>query len=162
MSSRPRLLVLDEQISPVLVEELGGRGRDACSVLDLELPKNGRKDWQVIRRLCDRFDHYVLVTLDDSMPKEWKPELDDGRVTVAVVASPRLRGRDYEDRKRDLVHRWAHAFQAQAEGSIRLYDLRGGRPWRWKSRSRVPKAIGKVIPRIRGGGSPRSSSRRRD
>lgn len=144
-----RLLVLDEHISPVLVAELEARGREAYSVLSLDLPLDDRGDAAVLARLAEKFPSWVLVTLDDSMSRTWMPELKTYKVTLAVILSSRIRGPKYEECKRDLVHRFAHTFQLQEAGSIRQYDARGGRPWRWRVKGRVPKSPGYRVPPFR-------------
>lgn len=142
---KSRQLVFDEQISPVVAVQVRERGREAVSVIDLQL--QGLKDWQIIPRLADMFDDWVLVTLDDEMPKTWGSLIRKHSVTVAVVRRAALLGILYEERKRDILHRWAHAFQAQRPGSVREYDARGSAPWKWRSRSKVPKVPGFKVPR---------------
>lgn len=108
-----RVLQLDEGLPRSLAAELSARGHPAQALRDL--PGAPTTDSAVIATLGpDR----VLVTTDETMPREHRARLRDAGATVALVHA------DGEAAKRETVHRWAHVMAAQTPGTVRRYSPR--------------------------------------
>lgn len=140
-----RLIVIDEDLNPEIAVQLHERGRAATSNRDLSLL--GWKDKKLIPELKRRLGmSWILVTADNDMPKKWSKELKENQATVAVVGLSSLEGMAKEQRKRDVAHRWAHAFQQQEQGTVRFYVPGQSEPWHWRTRSKTPKSVGYNVP----------------
>lgn len=110
------LLVLDEGLPEPLAGELRARGREARSVAELGL--RGANDADVLAAIARGA---VLVTTDDRLAARRGP--------VAVAVVDRAPDGVRLDRwRRDVVHRWATAMEAQAPGTARRYGSTGRRP----------------------------------
>jgi hypothetical protein len=129
-------LVLDENLNPRLATELSRRGRDATRVQELGL--RGSADPQLLDKLDGQLDTWVLVTADDALPKSHAEAVQRVRATIATINPEREAGWPLETWRREIVHRWAHAMQEQAAGTIRRYTLR--RHGIWRPRRRRPVA----------------------
>lgn len=127
MTSKDRLLVVDESLSPRIASELRRRGREARSFGHLGL--KGEKDPQALRKLFAWYPRCVLLTSDDSMPLEHADVLQEVGATLATIDPIRPPGYLLDQWERDVAHRWAHAIQAQESGLIKRYTLAGARPW---------------------------------
>jgi hypothetical protein len=127
VSSRNRLLVIDENLTTRLAGELRDRGREARSFGQLGL--RGATDPDALRRLFALFPDCVLVTGDDSMPAEHADVIAQVRATLATIDPDRPAGYVQDQWERDVVHRWAHAMQVQGDGLIRRYSLGAHRVW---------------------------------
>ena len=131
-ASAGRLLFIDACLNRRVASELRSRGRAAVSAAQAELADVD--DATLLRAIAERDELAVVVTSDDRMPWEWSTLISELGSTIATVA-PR-RGREaviYETEEqweRDTVHRWAHAMQVQARGTIRRYSPVASRPWR--------------------------------
>jgi hypothetical protein len=79
-----------------------------------------------------------LVTGDDTMPAEHGPVLIEMRATVATIHPEQPTHLTQDAWRRDVVHRWAHAFQTQTEANIRRYS--GSSSQLWKPRRRHLRA----------------------
>ena len=133
------LLVLDENFEPRLATELKKRGRRAASLQDLHL--KGVGDSPLLVQLSALHEPWVLVTQDKAMPRQHAETIAELAPTIAVVVlADDLFGDAVSRACRDIVHRWAHALQAQTPGSIREYTARRSTRWRWRERPRVPVA----------------------
>lgn len=58
------------------------------------------------------------------MPDEHAQVIREVRGTVATVSTDRPLSYTEEAWQRDVVHRWAHAMQAQADASVRRWGVR--------------------------------------
>jgi len=133
------LLVLDENFAPRLASELKKRGRRAVSLQRLQL--RGVKDSPLLDRLTRLPEPWLLVTQDKTMPLQHAAAIAELMPTIAVVMlADDLVGDAIDRACHDVVHRWAHAIQGQAPGSIREYTPGRSAPWRWRERPRVRKA----------------------
>jgi predicted nuclease of predicted toxin-antitoxin system len=142
------LLVLDENFAPRLAHGLRMRGRRAVSVQKLEL--KGAKDSPLLDHLSRLPEAWVLVTQDRTMPLQHADTIASLKPTIAVVVlTDDLVGAEVDWASRDIVHRWAHAMQIQAAGSIRQYTAKRSARWRWRERPRKTRtaAGGSAAPR---------------
>lgn len=139
------LLVLDENFVPRLAHDLRTRGRRAASVQRLRL--RGAEDSRLLDQLSELPEPWVLVTQDKTMPLEHADAIAQLKPTIAVVLSAEsLLGAAVEWSCRDIVHRWAHAMQRQAPGSIREYTASRSARWRWRERPRKMQATPRRAP----------------
>jgi hypothetical protein len=129
-----RTLVIDENLNKRLATELSFRGRDATSVSALGL--KGSSDPQLLLKLDDQLDDWVLVTADDALPGDHAGELEAVSGTVATIDPDRLDSWHLEMWRREIVHRWAHAMHAQDSGTARRYGLLRHGAWRPRRRRR--------------------------
>jgi hypothetical protein len=125
-------LVLDENLNPRLATELSRRGRDATRVQELGL--RGSADPQLLDKLDGQLDIWVLVTADDTLPGSHAEAVRRVGATIATITPERELGWLLEEWRREIVHRWAHAMQEQATGTIRRYTLRRHGVWRPRRR----------------------------
>ncbi|MBU1226419.1 MAG: DUF5615 family PIN-like protein [Actinobacteria bacterium] len=124
-----RLLVIDENLNPRLATELNKRGFVARRVRYFGL--SGEKDHELLPALKEQLagSDWMLITADDRMPHTHGPLLDELGITVATI-DPRVPdGRLLEEWRRDVVHRWVHKMEEQAQGTIRRYSERAHRSW---------------------------------
>lgn len=129
------LLVLDENFAPRLAHGLRLRGKRAVSVQKLEL--RGAKDSSLLDHLSRLPEAWVLVTQDKTMPLQHAATVAALTPTIAVVMlADDLIGEQIDWACRDIVHKWAHAMQAQAPSSIREYTVSRSAAWRWRERPR--------------------------
>lgn len=139
-----RVLVIDESLNPRLAKELRNRGRQSRPVQDLGL--KGSPDAELIRRVFALYDDPVLVTADDFMPAEHASALSTVNGTVATIrpwiAADALtdewdgqQRRDQGEWEEEIIHRWAHAMQAQRAGTVRRYGPAAHAIWRRPRRS---------------------------
>jgi hypothetical protein len=131
-----RLLVIDADISKRVATELSNRARRAVSAYQLDLATNVQ-DPELLVALAEQFGDavpWVLVTGDDTMPAEHGPVIHETQATVATIHP------DYPDTmtehawRFDVIHRWAHAMQAQPPGSVRRYAANGSGVWKPRRR----------------------------
>jgi PIN like domain len=133
------ILVLDENFAPRLAHELRKRGRRAVGLQRLQL--RGVKDAPLLSQLAELPEPWLLVSQDKTMPLQHAAAIAELAPTIAVVLlADDLIGDAVDWACRDIVHRWAHAMQGQAPGSIREYTPGRSAPWRWRERPRVRKA----------------------
>jgi hypothetical protein len=125
-------LVLDENLNPRLATELTRRGRNATRVQELGL--RGSADPQLLDKLDSQLDIWVLVTADDRLPDSHSEAVHRVGATVATINPEREAGWPLEEWRREIVHRWAHTMQDQAEGTLRRYTLRRHGVWRPRRR----------------------------
>ena len=145
MADEPqRVIVIDEDLDPEFANQLMLRGRHSGSVLSLNLI--GRKDAELIAELTELYDDWVLVSANRNMPKECPETIAQYKPTLAFVSSEALQGRRQQERRCDVVHKWAHIFQTQARGSLKVYTTAGGVAWTWISKGKAPKSPGKAVP----------------
>lgn len=123
-----RILVIDESLGTGLAVELGKRGRTAESVAALGL--TGSSDLELLLRLDQQLSDWVLVTADDRLPEDHAGALAAGNGALATIDSAGGRGSTLEVYRREVVHRWAHAMNAQRSGTVRRYGLSTKRIWR--------------------------------
>ena len=107
-----RTLVLDDSLDHRLVPELAARGRPATSVAELDL--RGAGDAELLDTLGRALAAWVLVTADDA--RGARPPRRAARHSTARWRSSRPTTISSRSR-REVVHRWAHAMQAQDAGS---------------------------------------------
>jgi hypothetical protein len=128
-----RLLVLDENLPRRLKTELDKRGRPAKRLNEFGLV--GNLDPSLIASLSDSIDTlWVLVTADDAMPLEHGAILRQYELTVATIDPWKPHGRDTDSWRRDVVHRWVHAMDSQADRTTMRYSLSRGSIWRVRKR----------------------------
>lgn len=133
------LLVLDENFAPRLAHGLRLRGRRAVSVQKLEL--RGAKDSSLLDHLSQLPEAWILVTQDKTLPLHHALAVEKLTPTIAVVMlADDLVGEQIDWACRDIVHKWAHAMQAQAPTSIREYTFNRSAGWRWRERPRKTRA----------------------
>jgi hypothetical protein len=121
----PRNLILDENISKQLGDEIHRRGRPVDSVV--RLFGYGILDGELLQRLA-AFPRWVLVTLDDDLPWAHEAEVAATQATIATLDSRgAISGTDTW--VRDIVHRFAHRMQAQGDGEVRRYSATTHRLW---------------------------------
>jgi hypothetical protein len=127
----PVRLIIDADINKRVATELNGRGRMATATSELEL--HHETDEPLLRALSKELGDtatWVLVTGDDAMPDDHGEVLAELHVSLATI-DPRRPGGVAEDSwRREVVHRWAHAMEAQAVGSIRRYSASRHGAWR--------------------------------
>lgn len=133
--ARVRTLVIDENLHLRLAAELRGRGRHAVSVSELGLI--GSSDPRLLDRLDALLPDWVLVTADDDLPLEHGVKLAAAQAAVATIDPDRGAAWPLEAYRRDVVHRWAHAIDAQRRGSTRRYGLAS--EGAWVARPRRPR-----------------------
>jgi len=130
------VLVLDENFAPRLAAELKKRGRRAVSLQRLRL--RGVKDSPLLDQLARLPEPWLLVTQDKTMPLQHAAAIAELMPTIAVVIlADDLVGDAIDRACHDVVHRWAHAMQVQAPGSIREYTAGRSAQWRWRERPRA-------------------------
>jgi len=122
-----RVIVVDENLPKRLSTELGNRGRNAVSVSQLGL--RGSLDPDLLHNLQAQLDDWVLVTADNDLPDEHAAAVAIVDATVASIEPRREPGWGVDAWRREVVHRWAHAYHEQAAGSVRRYALRTNRVW---------------------------------
>jgi len=142
-----RVIVIDEDLDPDFARQLMLRGRTATCVRDEKL--RGQSDKRVLEALVAKYSNFILVTANRDMPREWPDEMKRLKPTIAVITSGQEQGMRQQQFRCDLIHRWAHSFKAQTAGSLRVYNARGGAPWTWLSRGKVPKSFGYRVPGMR-------------
>lgn len=112
------VLVLDENINPVLRKELAGRGLQTETVTNLGM--RTKKDDDLLEELTlfyrKRGAAWVLVTCDSKMPLEHRSAVLRNDVSLAVLEG--AGSSDHE--QRDRVHRWAHRITTQPR-TVRRY-----------------------------------------
>ncbi len=131
-----RTLVIDESLDTRLAAELGRRGRPAAGVAALGL--RGSADLDLLRGLEAELSSWVLVTADDRLPEDHGAALAALHGAVATVDPRGDPSWPLEAYRREVVHRWAHAMQAQPPGTTRRYGLTARATW--KPRRRGPRA----------------------
>lgn len=117
-----RLLITDEDIAKRISHELKLRGRDATNVYALKI--KGKKDPVVLHILHERFGdrEWVLITADDHLPADHADDVARLTPTLAIMDPLRDPGYTREEWHHEIVHRWAHAIEEQALGTIRRYS----------------------------------------
>ncbi len=125
--SPARTLVLDENLNPRLATEIARRGRDATRVQELGL--RGSADPQLLVKLEDQLDDWILITADDGLPLDHGDTLAEVGGTVATIEPAREWGWDLEPWRREIVHRWVHVMHMQQRGTARRYGLSRHAPW---------------------------------
>ncbi len=117
-----------------LATQLKARGRNAISAGELQLAQDV-KDPELLRGLAEHFagEPWVLVTGDDKMPAEHGPVVVEVAATIATIDANPPGLLEYHWRV-DVVHRWAHAMQDQAAGTVRRYTDRASTVWRPRRR----------------------------
>ena len=73
----------------------------------------------------------VLVTADDSMPRDHAPVIESLGMTIATIDGrrPPAFARHQEQWEREVVHRWAHRMQEQPTATRVRYSLAAARRW---------------------------------
>jgi hypothetical protein len=127
-----RIIVVDENLPKRLATELTYRGRDASSVASLGL--RGSSDPDLLRRLDSQLDDWVLLTADDDLPDSHADAVREVAATIATINPEREDGWALDAWRREVCHRWAHAFHGQDAGTIRRYSLRRQGAWRVRRR----------------------------
>ena len=127
-----QLIVVDASIDNRAATELKRRGRDAVALSALGLRHENDED--LLPKLTDLYASegraWMLVTGDDAMPREHGGTLSRLGVTLATI-DPRRPDDVLQDAwQRDVVHRWAHAMQVQAPGTIRRYSPHRNATWK--------------------------------
>lgn len=127
-----RLLVLDADIAKRVATELNTRGRPAISVYTLSLAE--KEDPDLLEALYTEFgtcgNDWSLATADDRMPYVHQAAVSTSPIAISTVDPRRAPGyRNTDEWRRDIVHRWAHAMQEQAPGTVRRYSLKSYRAW---------------------------------
>lgn len=130
---RGRLLVIDADLGKRLY--LPQRGRRARSAAEMDLSR-GVTDPELLRALGEQLDDadWVLVTGDDKMPAEHGPVIVELEATIATISTEVPEGLTEFQWRVDVIHRWAHAMQAQPRGTVRRYSLNGSTVWRPRRR----------------------------
>lgn len=133
-----RLIIVDADLPRRLAPELAKRERPARSTAELGLSEFN--DPQLLQELALRFESqpWILITGDDAMPAEHGETIVKARATVATIHPEQPPGITQDAWRRDIVHRWAHVFQTQADGEVRRYHGSGSR--RWTARRRHIRA----------------------
>jgi hypothetical protein len=131
-----RELILDQNLHNRLAAEVRARGRDSVSIYALGYAH--LKDPELLGRLADHYkpESWVLITADDRMPADHGPLIDQLGLTVATIDPLHDEEHTVDQWRRDVVQRWAHAMQAQRQGSIHRYSLRWHRSWTLRRRPR--------------------------
>lgn len=124
-----RTIIVDATCPWRIADELVARGyRTATS--PFRLGKPNIKDPPLLKLIHDSLEPAVLVTYDNRMPLpgEHRPLLDKYGTTLAVIdkegVPPSL---EVEEYWRDVIHRHAHQFADQSEGSLFRYRQAGRR-----------------------------------
>jgi hypothetical protein len=125
----PRLIIVDADLPRRLAPELAKRDRPAFSTAEIGLSEFN--DPQLLQELAVRFESrpWILITGDDAMPAEHGKTIVNTRATIATIHPERPVGITQDAWRRDIVHRWAHVFQTQADGDVRRYTNSGSRAW---------------------------------
>jgi len=63
------------------------------------------------------------------MPAEHGAVLIETLATIATIHPEHPEGLTQDAWRRDVVHRWAHAFQTQTEANVRRYKSAGSQLW---------------------------------
>lgn len=122
------MLVLDESMPQGLAGELARRGREALGLSALGL--RGALDPDLLLSINAQFSGpWVLVTADDRLPEERTDAIAAVTATVATIDPDRPPKLGADAWRREIVHRWAHAMQAQPPGTARRYGPAGPREW---------------------------------
>jgi hypothetical protein len=131
-----RELVVDANLDKRIAGELRHRGRAAVSVHPLGF--GHLKDPELLQRLAELYrpEAWVLVTGDDRMPADHGELIERLGVTIATIDPVNDAEHQIDEWRRDVVHRWAHVMQEQAQGSVRRYSLRQHRAWAPRRRPR--------------------------
>jgi hypothetical protein len=130
------LLVLDADLSNRLASELRKRSRDAVSAKELGLAADVL-DPQLLRALRESYHserRWILVTGDDTLPAEHGHVVTETEATVATIHPVYPEAMTEHAWRCDVVHRWAHAMQAQPPGSVRRYAGNGSQVWKPRRR----------------------------
>jgi hypothetical protein len=129
MASGLRLIVVDADLPRRLAGQLRDRGRDAVSAAELSVDRY--KDPDLLRELSARYEArlWILVTGDDAMPAEHGDILIETGATIATIHPEHPIGLTQDAWRRDVVHRWAHAFQTQTDANIRRYKSASSQLW---------------------------------
>jgi hypothetical protein len=124
-----RRIIVDADLPRRLAPELAKRGRPALSTAELGLSEFN--DPQLLQELAVRFESqpWILITGDDAMPAEHGETIVKTRATIATIHPEQPPGITQDAWRRDIVHRWAHVLQTQADGHVRRYTRSGSRPW---------------------------------
>jgi len=124
-----RLIVLDADLPRRLAGQLRERGRNAVSAAQLHIDEH--KDPDLLRDLAETYENrpWILVTGDDAMPAEHGAILIETRATIATIHPEHPFGLTQDAWRRDVVHRWAHAFETQTEANVRRYKSAGSQLW---------------------------------
>jgi hypothetical protein len=129
----PRLLVVDENVSKRVAQELKRRGRNATTVAALKL--KGVKDPDLLMKLYDLDEDCVLITADDDMPASHAAVVERLQSTLAIVYPwDETRPLPVDAWEHEICQKWAHRMEEQPRGSIIRYSL--DRATRWKLRKR--------------------------
>lgn len=120
-------VVVDESLATRIATELRGRGRQSITVAALEL--RGQSDGNIIRKLAERSEQWILLTADDQLPLEWRDVIEATKATVATIHPTRPASYTENEWHRDVAHRWAHAICEQCQGTVRRYSLNTHRVW---------------------------------
>jgi hypothetical protein len=129
VSTGLRLIIVDADLPRRLAGQLRDRGRSAFSAAELRVDEH--KDPDLLRDLADRYRTrpWILVTGDDAMPAEHGAILIETLATIATIHPEHPMGFTQDAWRRDVVHRWAHAFQTQTEANVRRYKSAGSQLW---------------------------------
>lgn len=129
MTEPERLLILDANLAHrMAVDLLKHRRRAALSARQLRL--HNQEDPVILRYIHIYWPLAVLVTADDQMPREHAELFDRWKPTVAVIdplCPVAYRGDD--SWHWEIVQRWCHRMQVQAQGTVYRYNGLGGRVW---------------------------------
>jgi hypothetical protein len=127
-----RLLIVDACLDKRLASELRKRGRNARGGTDINLPT---LDDDLLDAIAALDPEAVLITGDDDMPAEHQIALQRTGITVAIVDPILAAGFSQSAWPHEVVHRWAHRMEEQAQGTIRRYNLAN---LIWTDRKRRP------------------------
>jgi hypothetical protein len=129
VSTRLRLIVVDADLPRRLAGQLRDRGRHAVSAAEISVDEY--KDPDLLRELAERYGDrpWILVTGDDAMPAEHGEILLETCATVATIHPEHPAELSQDAWRRDVVHRWAHAFQTQTEANVRRYKSASSQLW---------------------------------
>jgi hypothetical protein len=134
--ARERLLFLDEDLDKRLARELRLRGRHAETIYKTDLC--GTDDTPLVAKLDELYGaDVVLVTGNDGMPTENGDGFRVERVALATIDTEHPDGYHLNEWRRENVHRWAHAMQTQAPGTMVRYGGARPRPWRVRTQRRL-------------------------
>jgi len=134
-----RLLVIDACVSHRVAPELVKRGRPSSSWKALKLGRLADDD--LLRRVAEIDEPWVLVTADDKMPAEWTETISELGATIATIeglwekfCQAHNLHLTQEQFIRDSVHRWSHVMQGQEQGEIRRYNPLSHAVWKPRKR----------------------------
>lgn len=113
-----------------------------------ELGLDEMEDPPLLRALAEKFGStpWVLVTGDDAMPAEHGDVIREIGATIATIHPERPDDIGEDSWRRDIVHRWAHAFQTQTEANVRRYAAGGSKLWHPRKRHLRAIAAGNWTP----------------